>query len=328
MLMIGGIKKSYGDHSVLNGLSFVVEPGEIASLLGPNGAGKTTLLSIIAGLQQADVGEINICGHDLRMERKAAVTCLGMAQQETSVHLALTTRENLQFFAELHGVARRDRKLQVQWAIETLELGPFADRPAQKLSGGERRRLHTAVAMIGRPKVLLLDEPTVGSDIETRARLLEVVRGLANKGTAVVYTTHYLPEVVELGARVMILDGGVLIADGALQALLARHAADSMELTFNGPAPLLTHPLATITTQGSVVHVQGRDTTRIAHDLLAQLEPGSPPLARIEMLQGSLDSAYLSLTGRRYTDEGAAARDTTSPAGSSARSTHGARSGP
>lgn len=296
------LAKSYDGRRVLDGVSFDVQAGEITSLLGPNGAGKTTLLSIAAGLIRADAGDVEICGHDLATARSSAVSCLGIAPQETSVHLALTARENLQFYAELHGVPRADLRLRIEWVIETLELGAFADRPAQKLSGGERRRLHTAAAIVGQPQVLLLDEPTVGSDIETRSRLLEVVQRLAGEGTAVVYTTHYLPEVTELGARVLILDGGVLIADGQISELLALHAAASMELTFNGPAPELTHPHASITTSGSIMQVRCDDPTRVASELMSQLGPSAPTLARVEMLQGSLDSVYLALTGRRYAE--------------------------
>lgn len=303
MLAIEGVAKSYEGHAVLTDVSLLVRPGEIASLLGPNGAGKTTLLSIIAGLRSADAGSVSICGHDLATQRAFAIRNLGVAPQETAVQLSLTTRENLHFSAELAGVSRRDLKTRTAWAIEALGLGSFADRTAQKLSGGERRRLHAALAMIGWPPVVLLDEPTVGADIATRSQLLEVVRGLADQGTTIIYTTHYLPEVEELAARVMLLDHGTIIADGELQDLLEQHATNSMDLTFQGPAPHLEHHRATIVTSGSVARVTGDSIAEIAADLIGGLGADSQRLTKVEMLSGSLDSVYLSLTGRRFSHE-------------------------
>lgn len=303
MLVIQGVTKAYGDRQILGGVTFSVRPGEIASLLGPNGAGKTTLLSIIAGLLTPDAGQVTICGHDVAADRCRAIDCLGIAPQETAVQLLLTTRENLRFYAELSGIRRRDVALRVEWAIEALELGEFADQKAQKLSGGQRRRLHTAIAMIGRAPVLLLDEPTVGSDLAARSRLLEVIRGLADQGTTVLYTTHYLPEVEELGARILMLDSGRIIADGALQELLEDHGTSAMELTFNGEVPELWHPRARIETHGSIARVTADAIAEVAGDLLGSLGADSARLAKVEMLNGSLDSVYLALTGRRYSED-------------------------
>lgn len=300
MLSVSDIHKAYDDLLVLEGVSMSVAPGQIASLLGPNGAGKTTLLSIIAGLRHPDRGSVSINGIDVATDPNGATSFLGLAPQETAVQLALTARENLTFYAELAGVSRSDLAARVAWAIDAMELGSFADRKAHKLSGGERRRLHSAAAIVGRPPLLLLDEPTVGADIQTRSRLLAAVQELAAQGTAVVYTTHYLPEVEELGGRVLILDDGVIIADGELRELLDQHATQAVELTFNGPAPSLPHPTATVEVDGNVLRATGEAITQVAAHLLGSLGDDATNLRTIEVLQGSLDSVFLALTGRRY----------------------------
>lgn len=319
VLVVDGVHKSYDDLRVLEGVSFAVQAGEITSLLGPNGAGKTTLMSIIAGLRSPDAGSVTINGFDLATHRRQAAVSLGIAPQETAVQLALTTRQNLTFYAELCGLSRRDVARQVDWAIEAMELGAFADRAAVKLSGGERRRLHSAAAIVGRPPLLLLDEPTVGADLHTRGRLLDAVRDLAAAGSAVLYTTHYLPEVEELNARVLMLDGGQIIADGPLRELLDRHATHAVELTFDGEAPDVYHAAADILIVGSTIRATGEGITGVAADLLASLGADSERLRSIEVIQGSLDSVYLTLTGRRYREDGtrgAATDVVTRPVGS------------
>jgi len=300
VLQVVDVSKAYDGVAVLEGVSIAVEAGQIASLLGPNGAGKTTLLSIIAGLRQADGGTVSINGFDIVADRRNATMSLGLAPQDTAVQLTLTARENLLFYAELSGVARSELAARVDWAVEAMELGGFVDRKAMKLSGGERRRLHSAAAIVGRPPLLLLDEPTVGADLQTRARLLDAVRELAADGTAVVYTTHYLPEVEDLNAHVLILDDGGIIADGPLNDLLDRHASQAVELIFNGPAPLVEHPSATVVVDGDVLRATGESITQVAAHLLGSLGPDAERLRSIDVLQGSLDSVFLALTGRRF----------------------------
>jgi ABC-2 type transport system ATP-binding protein len=300
MLAVEAVRKAHRGRTVLHGVTFKVEEGEIAALLGPNGAGKTTLLSVIAGLLRPDHGNVRVGGHDVVTARRDAARNIGLAPQETSVQRALTSRENLRFYAELYGVPRKAVAGAVSWAIEAMELGTFADRPAQHLSGGERRRLHAAIAVVGHPRLLLLDEPTVGSDVETRARLLALVRDLAAQGTAILYTTHYLPEVVELGARVMILDHGTLIADDPLRELLGEHATTTVELVFSGPAPQIRHRTATVSISDSVARVTGEPIAQITAEVLTSLGAAAAQLRAIEVLPGDLDSVFLSLTGRRY----------------------------
>ena len=256
-MKLAGIVKRYGARVALDGVDLSVSPGEIVALLGPNGAGKSTLVSIAAGLLTPDAGTVAVPGRP------------GLAPQEIGVYPSLTVRENLLAFAEVHRVPRA-------WASRLLEpfvLSALADRPAGRLSGGEQRRLHTAIALVHRPEVALLDEPTAGADTETRAAILAAVRELARDGTAVVYTTHYLPEVEALDASVALLEAGRVIASGTVASLVEQHAESTLELTF---------------ADGRVVRRPG--------DSLGSLDDG---VVRAEVIRPSLEAAYLALTGRR-----------------------------
>jgi ABC-2 type transport system ATP-binding protein len=303
VLAVREVRKAFDERQVLDGVDLTVEPGEIAALLGVNGAGKSTLLSIVIGLLAADSGAVTIGGHDVATHRAKAIRDVGIAPQETAVQRALDCRDNLRFYAELWGVPRSDVPAAIERSIEAMDLGAFADKPAQQLSGGERRRLHAAIAIVGRPRLLLLDEPTVGADVATRSRILQVVRDLAAEGTAVVYTTHYLAEVEDLGARVMILDGGRILVDDPLEVLLAEHANDTVELVFEGPAPAVSANGATVIVDGSVVRVSGDPIAALAAEVLGGLGEEARRLRGVEVLSSDLDSVFLTLTGRRYVAE-------------------------
>jgi ABC-2 type transport system ATP-binding protein len=184
-----GIEKSYGEIKALRGASLHVEAGTIVSLLGRNGAGKSTLLSVIAGLTRPDVGSVSIDGLDVLANPAKASGLVGIAPQHTGIYPPLTVRENLEFFGELSGLKRVERRKRANDVAEQLGLSSLLDRKASNLSGGEARRLHTGCALVHRPKLLMLDEPTVGADVSTRVQLIEAVKTLADEGAAVVYTT-------------------------------------------------------------------------------------------------------------------------------------------
>src|ERR1035437_1143133 len=180
-----GVTKRYGDNVALNDVDLDIRPGEILGLLGPDGAGKTTLVSIAAGLLRADAGTVKVCGIDVRRDPVGARRRLGLAPQELGVYPLLSVRENLVFFGEMAGLRSHQLRRRIEEVADDLDLGTFIDRKAQFLSGGEKRRLHTAMALIPRPALLLLDEPTTGVDVATRAHLIQVVRKLAAEGAAV-----------------------------------------------------------------------------------------------------------------------------------------------
>jgi ABC-2 type transport system ATP-binding protein len=300
-----GVVKRYGDRLALEGVDLRVGPGEVCGLLGPNGAGKTTLVSIIAGLRRPDGGTIRVAGIDVVSGGRAARSAVGLAAQDTGVYPTVTVRANLELFAGLAGLGAREAGDRIAEVADLLELDELMDRPARQLSGGERRRLHTAMAMVHRPPLLMLDEPTTGVDIATRSRLLAAITRLAgDEGCAVVYSTHYLPEVEEMDATVAILDHGRIRARGSLDALVAEHSLGLVELTFDGPAPPLTALAPTAEVDGSVARVSTDDHPGpLAARLVGGLGPDAERLVSVDLTPPSLETVFLAVTGRTYSED-------------------------
>jgi ABC-2 type transport system ATP-binding protein len=303
MLLVRGVRKSYGSVQALRGVDLTVEPGEIVGLVGPNGAGKTSLVSIIAGLRRPDEGEVTVGGLDVTRHRQEVGRLLGLAPQELAIYPTLTVRDNLVLYGELAGLRGAELRTRLGETAEALGIHDLLTRRASALSGGQKRRLHTAMALIHRPPLLLLDEPTVGADIESRQQLLDLVRSLADGGAAVCYSTHYLPEVEVLGASVAVLEAGRIAVRGSLAELLAAHAQAAVELEFHGPAPahLASTPGAVL--DGPRVRIPAPDPARTAAAVLTALRPGDPPLAGLEVVQPTLEAVYLNVTGRRFAAE-------------------------
>lgn len=289
--------KRYGARTALDRVSLSVAPGEICGLLGPNGAGKTTLVSIVAGLRTADEGSVHVDGRDVAAGGPEARFAVGFAGQETGVYPTVSVHENLQLFGRLAGLRGRQLRDRIDEVADTVELTDLLDRPARHLSGGEKRRLHTAMALVHRPKVLLLDEPTTGVDVGTRSRLLASIRRLAAEdGCAVVYSTHYLPEVEALGATVAVIDHGRILARGTLEHLVGEHGSGAVELTFEGPAP----EVAGADVDGSVLRATTDRPGPAVARLLSQVGPHAERLVSVELLDPSLESVFLAVTGRAY----------------------------
>jgi len=298
MLDVRELSKAYGPQQALEEVNLDVAAGEIAALLGRNGAGKTTLVSIVAGLRPADSGRVVIGGIDAFAEPRRARATLGVAPQETGVYPSLSCRDNLRLFTGLAGLSRRQARGTIDELTEALGLAGLMDRRAKELSGGERRRLHTAIALVGHPALVLLDEPTVGADVQTRAQVLRVVRNLAHDGAAVVYSTHYFPEVVELNATVAILEQGRLLARGPINDVVAEHAVGTVDLEFAGSAPDLAGmtPSDAVTTTGSHVRIETNDPEGVTAAILAGLDNRSANLRGLTVTAPSLEAAFLQLT--------------------------------
>ena len=310
-LEVESVVKRYGDHLALDGISLVVEPGEVCGLLGPNGAGKTTLVSIVAGLRAPDAGRVTVAGMDMATDGRNAREQVGLAAQETGIYPTVTVRDNLVLFADLAGYRNPARDQRVEEVADVLELTEFLPRLARHLSGGEKRRLHTAMALIHRPRVLLLDEPTTGVDVGTRARLLAAVTTLAAEdGTAVVYSTHYLPEIEALGATVAILDRGQLLARGSLTDLVTTHGSGALEVTFDGDAPHLSDFPAEV--DGPVLRLTTDEPSAVMGSIIGQLGGHADRVLSVDLKRPSLESVFMKLTGRRYS-----ADDETAGVGSS-----------
>lgn len=217
MLDVINVTKRYGEVQALADFSLHVAPGEIVGLVGHNGAGKTTFIEIVCGLTRADSGSVRIDGRDPSRARGM----IGFSPQHLSLYPPTTVREHLRLFGGLAGLRRKRLKTEIEALAEAMHLQSFLDRPTGLLSGGQQRRTQAAVALIHRPPLLLLDEPTAGADPETRKALLDVVKQHAHDGAAVIYTTHYLPELTELEASLAVARRGRIIARGTATELLA-----------------------------------------------------------------------------------------------------------
>lgn len=303
LLRVDAVEKSYGGRAALAGVSFEVCSGEICGLLGPNGAGKTTLVSIIAGLRHADRGRVLLDGKQVGVDRGAR-HLVGLAAQETAIYPTVTVRENLVLFADLAGLRGADRAARIDEIAGILELDHLMDRLARHLSGGEKRRLHTAMALLHRPRVVLLDEPTTGVDVTTRQRLLAAVRSLAaEEGAAVLYSTHYLPEIEQLDASVVVLEHGRVLAQGTVSELVARLGVGVVEITMSVAPPPFDG--AEIDVVDGVVRVRLRGEqpgTQLAA-AMAHLGSYAQDVLSVEVWQPSLESVFIELTGRRYAAE-------------------------
>ena len=216
MLQIDKLRKSYGERQVLQDLTIHILPGEIYGLLGANGAGKTTTINIICNLLQADSGTITINDKPVSQATKSLI---GLAPQENLLYKTLTCEENLNFFAKIYGLPAKLRQQQIQSCLAAVNLTNRAKTPIEKLSGGMQRRMNVAIALIHQPKLVILDEPTTGLDIEARYEIWELIRTLKNQGITVLLTTHILEEAERLCQKIGILKHGRIVAQGSLNQL-------------------------------------------------------------------------------------------------------------
>ncbi|MBE3011365.1 ABC transporter ATP-binding protein [Microbispora sp. NEAU-D428] len=280
MLVAEGLVKRYGRRTALDGFDLAVASGEIVGLIGHNGAGKTTFVEVVTGLVRPDAGHVRIAGRSGRAVRRL----LGVAPQEFALYNSVSVRDNLRLFAGLAGLRGRRRDTEIARVLDELHLAPLADRPAGVLSGGQRRRVQAATAMVGSPPLLLLDEPTAGADPETRSALLAAVKARAEAGAAVLYTTHYLPELVDLDATMALARAGRVVARGTQQEL-TRGLPGELRVTFADPAePELRLP-----------------TVDPGADLAALLAAGRTPTS-VDVRRPSLDDLYRALEAGKARD--------------------------
>jgi len=282
---VTGLVKTYGARRALDGFDLTVQPGEIVGLVGRNGAGKTTFVEVVTGLVRRDAGQVRIAG--LR-DSRAARRLLGVAPQEQALYLPATVREHLRLFGALAGLYRGRLRAAIDTTAEELQLTDVLDRPVGLLSGGQRRRAQAACALLPSPAVLLLDEPTVGADPTTRAALLAAVSVRAARGAAIVYTTHYLPELADLAATLAVVDAGRVIARGNQAELLAGLPTE-IQVGFVGGVP------ARLAERGRVVadvlHVNSFDP---AATLATLLSAGHQPVS-VDIIRPGLDDLYRAI---------------------------------
>ena len=305
MIEVQQLRKTYGDLTAVHDISFTAHPGEIFGLLGPNGAGKTTTIGCISGLLTPTAGSIRILGHDVVREGTAARRVLGVVPQEISLYEDLSAIENLNYWGGVQGLRNPLIHQRIQEVLEVTGLADRAREPVKQFSGGMRRRLNFACGIVHQPKVLLLDEPTVGVDPQSRVRLLELVRQQAQAGTCVLYTTHYMEEAEMLCDRLAIVDHGKVIAAGTLtelRSLLAER--DLLRLTG------LFQPAAA---RAALQPIEGAEILQADENLLivalpeasrrlpavfSALAASGADVRGTSLTQPSLESLFIKLTGK------------------------------
>lgn len=294
-----GLVKRYGHISALDGFTLTVMPGEIAGLVGHNGAGKTTFAAVVSSLIRPDAGQVRVAGTDVLAHPRLARYLLGVCPQETALYPRATVAEHLRLFGALAGLRRAALRRAVSDIADRLCLTGVLSRPAGLLSGGQRKRTQAATALIADRPLLLLDEPTAGADPQTRSGLLTVIADRAAAGSAVLYTTHYLQELTELGATVAVARAGRVIARGSQQQLLAGLTGE-VRAGFAEPVP------AALRRHGQVHGAAGdelRITTSDPPAALARLLAAGAAPAWIDIRRPGLDDLYASLTAEDGDDD-------------------------
>lgn len=308
LLAVEHLVKRYGEHTAVDDLSFAVAPGEIYGLLGPNGAGKTTTVKVVTGLLPPTSGSVRVAGYDPYGQPLKAKAELGWAGQETSLYEDLTAEENLRLACTLARVPRGQVKTRTAELLETIGLADRARERVEKYSGGMKRRLHLAVALVHKPRLLLLDEPLVGVDPQARAHLIGVIERLAADGHAVLLTTHDMDDAQRLCTRVGIIDNGKLLAEGTvgeLQASLGERDLLRLEGEFTQGEPLDLP--AEIGGEVLAVHdgellVSVDNGSEALPRVLSLIESDGRPVMRAALERPTLETLFLKLTGRELRD--------------------------
>ncbi len=307
VLEVRDVVKRYGRLAALDGVSFDVHPGELFGLLGPNGAGKTTLMTILAGLKDPHEGSVRLFGEAFRSTDRARRHLVGLATQDLSIYPELTAEENLAFFGRLYGMRGTDLWTRTAEMLAAVGLEDRAKARVNTFSGGMKRRLNLAIAVVHRPKVLFLDEPTTGVDPQSRNRIFDQIRAFNAAGLTVIYTSHYMEEVQALCPRIAILDAGKVLACDTVTNLLSTFPAVARIRLAATPTELLDE----IRNVPAVLNVSATPTgfEFTAADLAATIAPvvtllnarNLHPLG-IDFDPPTLEKVFLSLTGRKLRD--------------------------
>jgi ABC-2 type transport system ATP-binding protein len=297
-----GLRKSYGETLVLDGIDLEVSSGSVYALLGPNGAGKTTTVHMLTTMLTPDAGEVEVGGHDVRTDPEGVRALIGVTGQFSAVDNLLTGQENLQLMADLNHLPRDEGRRRIADLLDRFNLVDVSGRMVATFSGGEKRRLDLAMTLVGDPRIVFLDEPTTGLDPRGRRTMWDIVRGLVADGITIFLTTQYLEEADELAGRIALLDGGHIVAEGTPAELKRLVPGGHIRLEFGDPADLeraaerlgdaRRDPDALaldIPTNGEVASLRG---------VLDRLAASSVEVAGVSLHSPDLDDVFLSLTGK------------------------------
>jgi ABC-2 type transport system ATP-binding protein len=300
-----GLTKAYGPNEVLKGIDLKVRRGTMLALLGPNGAGKTTTVKILSTLLKPDGGKVTIEGRDVVRDADDVRRVIGLTGQSAAVDDLLTGRENLVMMGRLYRLTQASATARAQELLEEFDLVKAAERPVKTYSGGMRRRLDLAVSLIATPPVIFLDEPTTGLDPRSRLAMWDIINNLKEQGATILLTTQYLEEADQLADRIVVIDGGKVIAEGTASELKSKVGKDRLELVF---ADAAAYKKAKTALDGEVVDGNAReysvttvinDTNTDVRRALDKLNGAGVDLRSMSVHQPTLDDVFLSLTGKQ-----------------------------
>jgi ABC-2 type transport system ATP-binding protein len=301
-ITVAGLRKSYGEHMVLDGIDMTVQPGTVFALLGPNGAGKTTTVQILSTLIHADGGQATLAGYDLNREPARVREVIGVTGQYSAVDELLTGRENMMLMADLYHLGRAGAKARTGELLEQFDLAEAADKLATTYSGGMQRKLDLAMTLVSDPQIIFLDEPTTGLDPRSRRTVWRIVKDLTRSGVTIFLTTQYLEEADQLADQIVLLDHGTLIAQGTPDELKHMIPGGHIRLSFTDAAALgkaraiIARPAKAdeealtleVPTSGSVPELRG---------ILTRLDDHGIDAAELTVHTPGLDDVFLTLTG-------------------------------
>jgi len=310
MIEVKGLIKKFKDVTALDCVDFSVKEGEIIGLLGPNGAGKSTFINILCGLISSDKGDSKIFGKDTRKDMKKIKSDIGVVPQDLAIYGDLTAYENVKFFASLYGIRGKKAHECVMEALKFVELDDKAKLKPSTFSGGMKRRLNIACAIAHSPKLIFMDEPTVGIDPQSRNHILQSVKKLNESGTTIVYTSHYMEEVEEICGRIFILDHGKVIAEGnkeELTALITDYKEINITVGLIDEEVLKDMKdikgIEDVKLEDNVIHITSDKNKDNMNEILDYLRAREIGIRSIQMKVPNLEAVFLSLTGRKLRDE-------------------------
>lgn len=311
MLQAENIKKAYGKKTIVKGISFSLQKGESFGLLGPNGAGKSTTISMISGLVPLDSGHITVGGYVIGKETAKAKQKIGVVPQEIALYPTLTAIENLMFWGKMYGLTHGEAKKRSAEILEYVGLTERAKDKIETFSGGMKRRINIGAALLHKPELLIMDEPTVGIDPQSRNHILETVKQLNETGMTVIYTSHYMEEVEYLCDRIGIIDQGEMIAIGTKSDLCSRLGGDTIiQLTVSGIDEAFLFAIRSLAHVNDVtvheselkIDISAGHHEKVVTSLLAEAAAHHTNLLSLQVQEPNLERLFLNLTGRTLRD--------------------------